>query len=121
MESSDFDAAISKSNMSEGDTIEYIMNTPCTTVVDAPVQDFSALYPHEAAISDEEKRMRRHRELIEAKLRKQVLAQERECKMGTTEVIPKKHVPQYDYQDDGNGIEDTEGFYAIQEVSMLFI
>lgn len=118
MELSDFDLAVSKLDIQEGDTIEDVMNVPFTTVVDVPAQDFGTLYPHDQAESDEDEQMNKHRRLIEGKLRAQVSAQELESKMAATKEATEQYTTQNSYVGDESDAESTRDSPIFQKASM---
>ncbi|KAF5844287.1 hypothetical protein GGP41_002808 [Bipolaris sorokiniana] len=115
MELSDFDVAVSKLNIDEGDTIKDVMNVPFTIVVDAPVQDFGTLYPHDQTESDEDKQMSKHHRLIEGKLRAQVSAQELGSKIAATKEITEQYTTQNGYVGGKSDAEPTRDSPIFQE------
>lgn len=92
---------------SESETIEDTMNFPHTTVVPAPVQDFSSLYPSEESIPDEAQQMKSYRQRIQEKLRNQLLAQEKESEVAHLSEPAELYAPQGSYGDGVNGVDDS--------------
>lgn len=91
----------------ESDTVEDIMNMPYTIFASAPVQNFSSLCPNDKSVPDDAGQMRTYRERIQAKLKKQVLAQESEYSTATLTKFTELYTPQHRDRDD-ESIDGTD-------------